>query len=516
MTARSWAAALVLAAAAGCGQNPTSTTCADDDGCPLGEYCEDGSCTRDCAIDLDCESVGAGARCTMRGRCLVGPDAGGSDAGPDGCVSSADCDDGVWCNGMERCAPGTAGADPRGCAPPGSLACPADSTCVERERSCRPCASGADADRDGVDASACGGTDCDDDDADRFPGNPERCDADAPEHDEDCRPTTFGRRDVDADGYVDDRCANAFDGVEARGDDCDDMEVRAFEGSPENPCDGIDNDCDSTIDEGMIPTFYLDEDEDGWGAAERGTMEGCNPPEHYVDRDGDCAPEDESINPGRSEICNGGLDDNCDRVVDSEALEGMACTTSLPGRCGRGVTECVSGSPAPACVAADGAATPACSLGEERACMVCGTLPGRERCDGCDYGVCSLTSVTGFVGLWQADDTPGVTHACGEDWATGTWRCGSGPASCDAVLSPTLSLPGGEYTVTLNGNGLDSGASDLLVAYVAGTPVVVATTGGTGLRTGSFRVTGSCVSVRVAVRCWFTEMRSIEMRRSAG
>jgi len=63
-----------------------------------------------------------------------------------------------------------------------------------------------DADGDGRRSAACGGDDCDDHDAGRFPGNVEVCDAD--QHDEDCDPATFGFRDEDQDGVVDARCCN--------------------------------------------------------------------------------------------------------------------------------------------------------------------------------------------------------------------------------------------------------------------------------------------------------------------
>src|SRR5690606_17821541 len=42
------------------------------------------------------------------------------DAGPDApttCARDADCDDGRFCNGAERCAPASSAADERGCAP---------------------------------------------------------------------------------------------------------------------------------------------------------------------------------------------------------------------------------------------------------------------------------------------------------------------------------------------------------------------------------------------------------------
>ncbi|MDQ3033442.1 MAG: hypothetical protein M3Y87_13570, partial [Myxococcota bacterium] len=44
------------------------------------------------------------------------PDAA-TDATVATCASPADCDDGVYCNGAERCAPGALEADAFGCAP---------------------------------------------------------------------------------------------------------------------------------------------------------------------------------------------------------------------------------------------------------------------------------------------------------------------------------------------------------------------------------------------------------------
>ncbi len=82
------------------------------------------------------------------------------------------------------------------------------------------CEGGGDRDGDGHVALECGGDDCDDDDASRYPGNTEVCDASG--HDEDCDPATLagggsgGRRpagvpadgDEDGDGFISAQCCN--------------------------------------------------------------------------------------------------------------------------------------------------------------------------------------------------------------------------------------------------------------------------------------------------------------------
>ena len=47
------------------------------------------------------------------------------------CVTDADCDDKRACNGIERCAPHTAGADARGCVKGTPVVCPVNQVCGE-------------------------------------------------------------------------------------------------------------------------------------------------------------------------------------------------------------------------------------------------------------------------------------------------------------------------------------------------------------------------------------------------
>jgi hypothetical protein len=53
------------------------------------------------------------------------------DASTVACMSDADCDDAKTCNGKERCAPHTAGADARGCVSGRPVVCPVNQICTE-------------------------------------------------------------------------------------------------------------------------------------------------------------------------------------------------------------------------------------------------------------------------------------------------------------------------------------------------------------------------------------------------
>ncbi|HEY3852086.1 MAG TPA: hypothetical protein VGL87_14000 [Steroidobacteraceae bacterium] len=53
------------------------------------------------------------------------------DAGTMTCMSDADCDDQKACNGLERCAPHSPGADARGCVAGSPKVCPVNQICAE-------------------------------------------------------------------------------------------------------------------------------------------------------------------------------------------------------------------------------------------------------------------------------------------------------------------------------------------------------------------------------------------------
>ncbi len=60
------------------------------------------------------------------------------------------------------------------------------------------------------------------------------------------------KRDMDNDGFLDRVCAGNADLAEGGGFDCDDGQAVTFPGNEEK-CDGLDNDCDGIVDEGVVP-----------------------------------------------------------------------------------------------------------------------------------------------------------------------------------------------------------------------------------------------------------------------
>lgn len=124
-----------------------------------------------------------------------------------------------------------------------------------------------------------------------------------------CASETKAVLEPSSEGVVVDGDGDGFSSSE----DCDDADGDVYPGANEL-CDGIDNNCDGSIDEGVLDPFYIDGDGDGFGDAGEITQ-ACDAPDGYVPNASDCDDGDGNIYPGNVESCDG-LDNNCDGVVD--------------------------------------------------------------------------------------------------------------------------------------------------------------------------------------------------------
>jgi len=113
--------------------------------------------------------------------------------------------------------------------------------------------------------------------------------------------------------------------------DCDDNDSQRFPNNPEI-CDDKDNDCNKLVDDGGVAkkVYYKDGDGDGFGVTGL-SKKLCLPDAPYTaTKGGDCADNDKTVHPAAQEILCNKKDDDCkggDKCV--------TCTGTCAGKCGK-------------------------------------------------------------------------------------------------------------------------------------------------------------------------------------
>ena len=394
------------------------------------------------------------------------------------CSGDEECDDGVFCNGVETCHPET------GCQEAETPSCDDEISCTIDlcDLTADECLHAP------IDEECDDGVDCTVDTCDlaiegclNSPVN-EACDdglwctgAEICDAVEGCRRGTPPECTDDLDCTEDscdeeaDECVNVpVDGdedgdlpPECGGGDCDDADPDANSDADEITCTGVNEDCDAATEDAP------DVDDDGWDIC--GSADLVNPD----DRQADCDDGNTEIHPEASEVCNG-ADDDCDGALDN----GIACECDVGTAlwCGGSPERhscrqtCLEGSWGD-CVSMLGHdVSERCGDGEDNDCdgtidepepctSACGE--GEARCVGAERGDCVVPGVPCHVGDTQEEPCEGESRGiC--DPGTRIRRCRSdcewNPwGACGGVVGPGEETCNGEDD---NCNGtIDDGAT---------------------------------------------------------
>ena len=108
-------------------------------------------------------------------------------------------------------------------------------------------------------------------------------------------------------------CGSDRDG-DGFSEDCDDANAAIHPFAAEL-CDGVDNNCDNQIDEGLDGVWYADADADGFGDIDVPST-GCAQPTATATNATDCDDTSAVTYPGATELCDG-VDNDCDAATDN-------------------------------------------------------------------------------------------------------------------------------------------------------------------------------------------------------
>ncbi len=111
-------------------------------------------------------------------------------------------------------------------------------------------------------------------------------------------------------------------------------------------CNGMDDNCNDVIDEGVTQTWYMDQDGDGFGSE---PVEVCHPEDRMVDNQDDCDDGNSEVHPGSTEVYGDQLDNDCDGTVDldSPGCHSAGCLAArvAPGDEGLEISDLLSPGP---------------------------------------------------------------------------------------------------------------------------------------------------------------------------
>jgi formylglycine-generating enzyme required for sulfatase activity len=396
---------MLLASACSFDRGSAQIACETTDDCPEDSVCENGTCVVDenawdvfegdagddsGTEDAEVDSTDADASDDVDGTdggddCIDG-DNDGFFAG-DGCTEpELDCDDSddtVYpgaeevCDGVDNDCDGSGDPDTCVCRNGDTRTCgQSEGACVPGAETCEDGQWGSCEGATGPETEVCDGADND-------------CDGSVDEGVCECNPGES--RD----------CGSDVGACELGTQNCENGQWGSCQGgesSSAEVCDGVDNDCDGTVDNNLT---------DVGGTCSTGQDGICASGTYVCDNSGTrtCQPDNQPAD----EVCDG-VDNDCDGTVDENPTDvGGSCTTQLQGVCADGTTVCNSGQPV-------------CEQDEQPSPELC-----NNRDDDCDGDV---DEVYPQAGQTCSTGQPGV---CSD----GELQCNAGIEECVPLQSPS-------------------------------------------------------------------------------